>query len=53
MITGDNKLTAEVIAKEANVNEVMAEAKPTDKLTRGSTRTTKRTRNRYGWRWNK
>jgi K+-transporting ATPase ATPase B chain len=34
MITGDNKLTAEVIAKEANVNEVMAEAKPTDKLTR-------------------
>jgi K+-transporting ATPase ATPase B chain len=34
MITGDNRLTAEVIAKEANVNEVMAEAKPTDKLTR-------------------
>jgi K+-transporting ATPase ATPase B chain len=34
MITGDNKLTAEVIAKEANVNEVMAEAKPSDKLTR-------------------
>ena len=34
MITGDNRVTAEVIAKEANVNEVMAEAKPTDKLTR-------------------
>ena len=34
MITGDNKLTAEVIAKEANVNQVMSEAKPTDKLTR-------------------
>jgi K+-transporting ATPase ATPase B chain len=34
MITGDNKLTAEIIAKEANVNQVMAEAKPTDKLTR-------------------
>jgi potassium-transporting ATPase ATP-binding subunit len=34
MITDDNKLTAEVIAKEANVNEVMAEAKPTHKLTR-------------------
>ena len=34
MITGDNRLTAEVIAKEANVHEVMAEAKPTDKLTR-------------------
>ncbi|MGB9168321.1 MAG: HAD-IC family P-type ATPase [Nitrososphaeraceae archaeon] len=34
MITGDNRLTAEVIAKEANVNEVMAEAKPTDKLKR-------------------
>ncbi|MGE0242907.1 MAG: HAD-IC family P-type ATPase [Nitrososphaeraceae archaeon] len=34
MITGDNRLTAKVIAKEANVNQVMAEAKPTDKLTR-------------------
>ena len=34
MITGDNRFTAKVIAKEANVNEVMAEAKPTDKLTR-------------------
>ncbi len=34
MITGDNKLTAEVIAKEANVNQVMSEAKPTDKLTK-------------------
>lgn len=34
MITSDNILTAEEIAKEANVNdEVMAEAKPTDKLT--------------------
>jgi potassium-transporting ATPase ATP-binding subunit len=34
MITGDNKLTAQVIAKEANVDQVMAEAKPTDKLVR-------------------
>ena len=34
MITGDNQLTAQVIAKEANVDEVMAEAKPTDKLIR-------------------
>jgi potassium-transporting ATPase ATP-binding subunit len=34
MITGDNKLTAEVIAREANVNQVIAEAKPTDQLTR-------------------
>jgi potassium-transporting ATPase ATP-binding subunit len=34
MITGDNKLTAQVIAKEANVDEVLAEAKPTDKLRR-------------------
>ncbi len=34
MITGDNALTAQVIAKEANVNQVMAEAKPTDKLKR-------------------
>jgi K+-transporting ATPase ATPase B chain len=34
MITGDNQLTAQVIAKEANVDEVIAEAKPTDKLTR-------------------
>ena len=34
MITGDNQLTAQVIAKEADVDEVLAEAKPTDKLTR-------------------
>ena len=34
MITGDNALTAQVIAKEANVDQVMAEAKPTDKLRR-------------------
>jgi len=29
MLTGDNQLTAQVIAKEADVDEVMAEAKPT------------------------
>jgi K+-transporting ATPase ATPase B chain len=34
MITGDNQVTAQVIAKEANVHEVMAEAKPADKLKR-------------------
>jgi potassium-transporting ATPase ATP-binding subunit len=34
MITGDNQLTAQVIAKEAGVDEVMAEAKPADKLKR-------------------
>ena len=34
MITGDNQLTAQVIAKEAGVDQVMAEAKPTDKLKR-------------------
>ncbi|MEO9321077.1 MAG: HAD-IC family P-type ATPase [Nitrososphaera sp.] len=34
MITGDNRLAAQVIAKEAGVDEVMAEAKPTDKLRR-------------------
>ncbi len=34
MITGDNQVTAQVIAKEANVQEIMAEAKPTDKLKR-------------------
>jgi K+-transporting ATPase ATPase B chain len=34
MMTGDNKLTAQVIAKEANVDEVIAEAQPTDKLKR-------------------
>jgi K+-transporting ATPase ATPase B chain len=34
MITGDNQITAQVIAKEANVDEVMAEAKPADKLER-------------------
>ena len=34
MITGDTQLTAQVIAREANVDEIMAEAKPTDKLRR-------------------
>ena len=34
MITGDTQLTAQVIAREANVDEVMAEATPTDKLRR-------------------
>src|SRR6476619_1306759 len=34
MITGDTKLTAQVIAREANVDEVMAEAQHTDKLRR-------------------
>jgi potassium-transporting ATPase ATP-binding subunit len=34
MITGDSQLTAQVIAKEANVDQVIAEAKPTDKLRR-------------------
>lgn len=34
MITGDNQLTAQVIAKEAGVDETMAEAKPADKLKR-------------------
>jgi K+-transporting ATPase ATPase B chain len=34
MLTGDTQLTAQVIAREANVDEVMAQAKPTDKLHR-------------------
>ena len=34
MITGDNLLTAQVIAKEANIDQIIAEAKPTDKLNR-------------------
>lgn len=34
MITGDNQITAQVIAKEANIDQIMAEAKPTDKLNR-------------------
>jgi K+-transporting ATPase ATPase B chain len=34
MITGDNQITAQVIAQEANVDQVMAEAKPADKLQR-------------------
>jgi len=32
MITGDNKLTAEAIAKEAGVDDYLAEARPEDKL---------------------
>lgn len=32
MITGDNKLTAEAIAKEAGVDDFLAEATPEDKL---------------------
>jgi len=34
MITGDNQLTAQVIAKEANIDQIISEAKPTDKLNR-------------------
>jgi potassium-transporting ATPase ATP-binding subunit len=32
MITGDNKLTAQAIAKESGVDEYLAEARPEDKL---------------------
>jgi K+-transporting ATPase ATPase B chain len=32
MITGDNKLTAEAIAKEAGMDDFLAEARPEDKL---------------------
>lgn len=32
MITGDNRLTAQAIAKEAGVDDYLAEAKPEDKL---------------------
>ena len=32
MITGDNKLTAEAIAREAGVDDFLAEAKPQDKM---------------------
>ena len=34
MVTGDAQLTARVIAEEAGIDEVMAEAKPADKLVR-------------------
>ncbi|MEK6615125.1 MAG: HAD-IC family P-type ATPase [Bacteroidota bacterium] len=34
MITGDNQVTAQFIAREANIDQVMADAKPTDKLKR-------------------
>jgi potassium-transporting ATPase ATP-binding subunit len=34
MITGDNQITAQVIAKEAGVDQIIAEAKPRDKLRR-------------------
>jgi K+-transporting ATPase ATPase B chain len=32
MVTGDTEITAQYIAKEANIDEVMAHAKPADKL---------------------
>ena len=32
MITGDNNITAQVIAKQANIDELIAEAVPADKL---------------------
>ena len=53
MITGDNQITAQVIAKEANVQEVMAEAKPTDKSKKSCRRAEKRAHNRNGGRWYK
>lgn len=34
MITGDTQLTAQVIATEASIDEVISQAKPTDKLKR-------------------
>lgn len=34
MITGDNQITAQMIAQEASIDEVVSEAKPTDKLNR-------------------
>jgi K+-transporting ATPase ATPase B chain len=34
MVTGDNPLTAETIAREAGVDDFMAEAKPEDKIRR-------------------
>jgi K+-transporting ATPase ATPase B chain len=34
MITGDTQLTAQVIANEAGIDEIMSQAKPTDKLRR-------------------
>ncbi|HEV2449729.1 MAG TPA: HAD-IC family P-type ATPase, partial [Thermoplasmata archaeon] len=34
MVTGDNEITARVIAKEAGISEVMSQAKPADKLVR-------------------
>jgi K+-transporting ATPase ATPase B chain len=34
MLTGDTQLTAQAIAREADVDEVMAQAQPTDKLHR-------------------
>ena len=46
MITGDNQLTAQIIAREAGVDQIMAEAKPTDKLKKGCRRTGKRSYNR-------
>ena len=46
MITGDNQLTAQIIAREAGVDQIMAEAKPTDKLKKGCRGTRKGSYNR-------
>ncbi len=53
MITGDNQLTAQVIAKEANIDQIIAEAKPTDKLKQSSRGTAKGSCSRHDWRRNK
>ena len=52
MITGDNQLTAQVIAKEANIDQIVSEAKPTDKLNRVVEEQCKGARGRHDWRRN-
>lgn len=53
MLTGDNRITASVIAKEAGVDDFIAEATPEDKISVIQRETSKRQTSRNDRRWHK